>query len=74
MYELLVILMIFFPPGTSVSEVHSMDPLSSSDPTGLAKMGKRKRKVPAALEDSPTPIPGGGWSRACLGYGWPLHC
>ncbi|XP_011431725.3 BRCA2-interacting transcriptional repressor EMSY isoform X3 [Magallana gigas] len=54
-------------PGTSVSEVHSMDPLSSSDPTGLAKMGKRKRKVPAALEDSPTPIPGGGWSRACLG-------
>nr|XP_011431725.2 BRCA2-interacting transcriptional repressor EMSY isoform X3 [Crassostrea gigas] len=54
-------------PGTSVSEVHGMDPLSSSDPTGLAKMGKRKRKVPAALEDSPTPIPGGGWSRACLG-------
>lgn len=54
-------------PGTSVSEVHGMDPLSSSDPTGLAKIGKRKRKVPAALEDSPTPIPGGGWSRACLG-------
>lgn len=54
-------------PGTSISEVHSLDTLSSSDPTGLAKMGKRKRKVPAALEDSPTPVPGGGWSRACLG-------
>ncbi|XP_062578349.1 BRCA2-interacting transcriptional repressor EMSY-like [Saccostrea cucullata] len=54
-------------PGTSVSETHSVDPLSSSDPTGLARLGKRKRKVPAALEDSPTPLPGGGWNRACLG-------
>ncbi|XP_048746376.2 BRCA2-interacting transcriptional repressor EMSY-like [Ostrea edulis] len=54
-------------PGTSVGETHSVDPLSSSDPTGLARLGKRKRKVPAALEDSPTPLPGGGWNRACLG-------
>ncbi|XP_078310623.1 uncharacterized protein LOC111136248 isoform X2 [Crassostrea virginica] len=54
-------------PGSSLVETHNVDPLSSSDPTGLSKLGKRKRRTPAAVEDSPTPAPGGGWSRACLG-------